>query len=129
MTLNNKTYNILKWITMIFLPAVGAFYFAIAQIWDLPGSLGVNGTINALVTFLGLLIGHSTAQYNKTAGAPDGDLIVSADPVSGETYLGLGVNNSVEEMTNKDQVKLNVVDKTGEIPPAPPVNPGTSTIA
>lgn len=112
MKLSNKTYNLLKWLITIVLPAVGALYFALAQVWHFPGSENVNGTINAVVTFVGLLIGYSTQQYNKTAGAPDGDLVVTADPQTGETYLGLGINKSVEDMTSKDQVKLNVVDNT-----------------
>lgn len=117
MKLSNKWYNFLKWLITIVLPAVGAFYFALSQVWHFPGSENVNGTINAVVTFIGLLIGYSTQQYNKTTGAPDGDLIVTQDPETGEKYLGLGVNNSVEAMTEKDQVKLNVVDNTTP-PPA-----------
>lgn len=111
MTLSNKAYNFVKWLITIALPGVGALYFALAQIWKFPQADNVNGTINAVVIFLGLLINYSTRQYNKTVNAPDGDLIVNQ--VDGETYLGLGVNKSVEDLTHKDQVKLNVVDNTG----------------
>lgn len=111
MILNNKTYNFLKWFITIFLPGVGAFYFTLAQVWNFPQPEGVNGTINAIIVFGGLLIGISTRQYNKTVGAPDGDLIV--EEVDGEKYLGLGVNKSIEDMASKNQVTLNVVDKSG----------------
>lgn len=115
MMLSNQWYNFLKWLVTIALPGVGALYFALAQIWDLPMADNVNGTINAVVIFLGLLIGYSTRQYNKTVNAPDGDLIVNE--VDGETYLGLGINRSVEDLTSKNQVKLNVLDNTGSNTP------------
>lgn len=116
--LSNDAYKIIKYGITIFLPAVGSLYFALAQVWNFDRIPGVNGTINVLITFGGLLIGYSTRQYNKTgAGAPDGDLIVQADPHDGTKYLGLAVNgDSVEAMTSKNQVTLNVVDKTATDP-------------
>lgn len=66
MQLNDRWYAILKWIAMLFLPALGTLYFALAGIWNLPFGEEVLGTITALDTFLGALLGISTAQYNKT---------------------------------------------------------------
>ena len=63
--LTNKTYNALKWIAQIVLPALGALYFGLSQIWSLPYGKEVVGTITVLDTFLGALLGISTAQYNK----------------------------------------------------------------
>lgn len=68
MQLNDRWYAILKWIAMLFLPALGTLYFALAGIWNLPFGEQVLGTITALDTFLGALLGISTAQYNKTNG-------------------------------------------------------------
>lgn len=65
MKLNDKTYNTLKWITMYLLPAAGTLYFALAGIWGLPYGEQVVGTITAVDTFLGVILGISTAQYNK----------------------------------------------------------------
>ncbi len=107
--MSNKVYNFFKWFITIFLPAAGALYYAIVEIFDIPRLVGMNGLINAVIAFLGIVLGISTAQYNKTANAPDGDLIVAEDEDGGK-YLGLGVNTSVEAMTSKSQVKLNVVD-------------------
>lgn len=36
--MNNKIYDILKWVAQIFLPALGTLYFALAGIWDFPFS-------------------------------------------------------------------------------------------
>lgn len=65
MKLSNKMYDTLKWIAMYFLPALGTLYFALAGIWGLPYGEQIVGSITAFDTFLGLLLGISTAQYNK----------------------------------------------------------------
>lgn len=66
MTISNKTYDVLKWIAQYLLPAAGTLYFALASIWSLPYGEQVVGTITAVDTFLGVLLGISTANYNKT---------------------------------------------------------------
>lgn len=63
--MSNKTYDILKWVAQILLPALGALYFALAKIWGLPYSNEVVGTITAVDAFLGALLGISTIQYKK----------------------------------------------------------------
>lgn len=65
LTLTDKQYDILKWIAMIGLPAIGAFYFTLANIWGLPYAEQIVGTITAVDTLLGALLGISTSQYNK----------------------------------------------------------------
>ena len=65
MKMSNKTYDILKWVAQILLPAFGALYFAVAGIWGLPYAEHVVGTITAVDTFLGVILGISTVQHNK----------------------------------------------------------------
>lgn len=65
MKLPNKVYDVLKWIAMYLLPALGTLYFALAGIWNFPYGEQVVGTITAVDTFLGVLLGISTAQYQK----------------------------------------------------------------
>lgn len=62
---NNKMYDILKWIAQYFLPALGTLYFALAGIWNFPYGEQVVGTITAVDTFLGVILGISTVQYKK----------------------------------------------------------------
>jgi hypothetical protein len=66
MKMSNSTYDILKWIALVFLPAVGTLYFALAGIWGLPYGEQIVGTITAIDTFIGVLLGISSAQYNKS---------------------------------------------------------------
>lgn len=67
MLLSNKTYDILKWIAQIALPALGALYFGLAQIWGLPYGEEIVGTITVVDAFLGALLKISTEQYNNNA--------------------------------------------------------------
>ncbi len=63
--MSNKVYDVLKWIAQILLPALGTLYFALAGIWDFPYAEAIVGTITAVDTFLGVLLGISTVNYNK----------------------------------------------------------------
>lgn len=66
MTLNNKTYDVMKWIAQLFLPALGTLYAALAGIWGFPYGEEIVGTILAVDTFLGVILKISTDNYNKT---------------------------------------------------------------
>lgn len=63
--MSNKTYDILKYICQIVLPAIGTLYFALAQIWGFPYAEQIVGTITAIDTFLGAILMISSASYNK----------------------------------------------------------------
>ena len=63
--LTDKSYDILKYIAQYVLPACGTLYFALAGIWNLPYGEQIVGTITAVDTFLGVLLGISTNTYNK----------------------------------------------------------------
>ena len=63
--MSNKLYDILKWIAQLLLPALGALYFALAQIWGFPYGEEIVGTLTLVDTFLGALLGISTINYNN----------------------------------------------------------------
>lgn len=65
MKLPNTIYDILKWVTIYLLPAIGTLYFSISTIWGLPYSEQVMGTISAIETFLAIILGISTFNYNR----------------------------------------------------------------
>lgn len=66
--LNNKVYDILKWIVIIVLPALSALYLSLSQLWGFPYGEQIVGTIAAIDAFLGTIIGVSTIRYNKNRG-------------------------------------------------------------
>ena len=65
MKLSNETYDILKFIAQILLPAIGTLYFALATIWGFPYGEQIVGTITAIDAFLGTCLGISTKNYQE----------------------------------------------------------------
>lgn len=64
LALSNKVYDILKYLTIIVLPAIAALYTGLSQIWGLPYAAEVPATITVICTFLGAILCISSAQYN-----------------------------------------------------------------
>lgn len=64
-TLTNKLYDKLKFIALVFLPALATLYFTLDGIWGLPAAEQIVGTIVAVDTFLGVLLHISTQQYHQ----------------------------------------------------------------
>lgn len=64
---NSKTYDVLKYIALVVLPAIATLYFALSSIWHLPYGEQVVGTITAIDTFLGALLQISNDKYNNIA--------------------------------------------------------------
>ena len=65
MKLSNRVYDILKYIALIVLPAIGTLYFALAGIWGLPYGEQIVGTITAIDMFLGAVLQISSDSYKK----------------------------------------------------------------
>ena len=66
MKLKDSVYDILKWVTLVCLPALGTAYVALAGVWGFPYAEEVSKTVMAVCTRCGALLGISTAEYNKT---------------------------------------------------------------
>ena len=109
--MSNKVYDILKYITQIVLPAVGALYFALASVWHLPNGTEVVGTITVVDTFLGVVLGLTTKAYNNSDAKFDGAIEVSA-PANSAKVFSLELNTDPQLLDEKDQVifKVNKTD-------------------
>ena len=68
MKLNDKIYDILKWLVIIVMPACATLYAALSSVWGWPFAEQVTTTITAVDTFLGAVLCISTVNYHK-----DGD--------------------------------------------------------
>ena len=65
MKLSNKVYDVLKYISLIFLDAVGVLYKGLAEVWGLPYGNEIMTTCTLISIFIGTLIGISSYNYNK----------------------------------------------------------------
>lgn len=65
MKLNNKAYDVLKWVALLVLPALATLIATIFKIWNIPYGVEISATIMAIDTFLGAILGISTYNYNK----------------------------------------------------------------
>ena len=65
MILNNKVYDVLKWVVLVVVPALTTAYVGLSTIWGWPFADEVAKTSAVICTLLGALLGISTAQYNK----------------------------------------------------------------
>ena len=63
MKLSNKVYDILKWITLVFLPALTTFVGVILNCFHIEGAETILTIMVALDTFLGSLLGISSLNY------------------------------------------------------------------
>lgn len=65
MKLSDRAYSWIKWLVVIVLPAIGALYTGLSQIWTLPYASEIPATIVVICTFLGSILCISTAEYYR----------------------------------------------------------------
>lgn len=63
--MKNKTYDILKYIACVVLPALATLVLTIFKIWGLPYGEAIAGTITAIDTFLGAILMISSGAYRQ----------------------------------------------------------------
>lgn len=63
--MKNKTYDFWKKIAMYVLPAIATLVITVFKIWDIPYGEEIGATITAIDTALGVILGISSANYNK----------------------------------------------------------------
>ena len=65
MIFNNKTYDILKFVAITFIPALATFVGTVGIAVGYPETTGIIVTVlTALGSFIGALVGLSSASYN-----------------------------------------------------------------
>lgn len=110
----NKTYDVLKWVALVFLPAAGILYFGLAEIWGLPRAAEVMASTAALNTFLGALLGISNRRYKNSDARFDGSLVVDTrDPEIDR--MSFDMKHPLKEL---GQGEINSVTLRVETPPA-----------
>lgn len=104
--LSNVVYDFLKNAALIYLPAIGVFYAAVAIIWGLPEPEKVLGTISALAVLIAAFLKISNKSYNASDAKFDGELKIE------ETETGpavkLDISTPYEDFESKGEITLKV---------------------
>lgn len=72
--MNNKTYDILKYVALLVIPALATFVNAVGIVWGIPHTSEVTTTITAFGVFLGAALGVSSKNYEPET---HGNLVVT----------------------------------------------------
>lgn len=110
MKFSNAVYDSLKAAAQIWIPALGTLYFTLAAIWGLPHADQIVGSITAIDTALGVVLGISSTAYKP---ATDGNLVVDRSSPIKDVY-SLELNVPPSELANKSSLVLEVTPKASK---------------
>lgn len=107
MHLPGKLYDVLKYVTIIGFPALAAFYGSLGDIWGLPKTTEVVGTILTLQVLLGALLVLNQVGWRNSDARYDGVIDpMSANAQTSSTALTLSTDEY--DAANQKEVVLKV---------------------
>ena len=71
--MSNKTYDALRFIADLFLPALGTLYAALGEIWGFPYKEQIVGTVLAVVAFMDAVLKIAKKKYDKAQQSLGGE--------------------------------------------------------
>lgn len=98
MKLNNKVYDILKWIAMYLLPGLATLWLTLGKVWNLPYTTEIGATISAVDVFLAFILGLSKKNYQG-----DGTMVVNTTDPEKDVYR-FEFDGNVAELADKKTV-------------------------
>ena len=103
--MQERTYRRLKLINTILLPAIGALYVTLSELWSLPAPMKIAGTISAVVAFanVGLQIASDKYWGDVTAG---GDMVFT-DVGEGLVKPNVVFSKELEELAGSNKIIFN----------------------
>lgn len=110
--LTSETYDKLKKLVQLVLPALGALYFGLSQLWDLPAAEEIVGTFAVFAAFFGSLLGISSAQYNNQNQRPAGFVSDQHANNIGQGTIVLSTSEegktifTIQDLDDPDELKL-----------------------
>jgi hypothetical protein len=107
-TLSNSVYDKLKKLTQVGLPAIGSLYFGLSNIWNWAGAEEVVGSLALITTFLGLVLGASSKNYDSDKDIA-GDFVIDTNP-DGTKVVRLDLNDEASNVIERDRITFKVVD-------------------
>lgn len=108
MVLNDKVYDVIKWLVQIFFPAADTLYAALAALWGFPCVEQVVGTIGAITVFLGACLKISNSNYA-------GDAVLHVDPnADDDNQYSLALSSDWSELAKKKSFMVTVNNKKSQ---------------
>lgn len=105
----NGLYDKLKYISLVVLPALGALYFGMSQIWGLPYAEKILGSIAVLDTFIGVMLKKSTDKYYETAANFDGEVTVLPEDGGNKVVVGFDAPpEDIVDTPGKHSIELKI---------------------
>lgn len=102
--MNNRVYDGLKWTAQIFLPALATFTLTVGPLWELPNAMAVGGTITAIDTLLGAILGLTKRAYDNSDEKYDGAVDISLDEENQATDLNFRLSPDTFASNKKEVV-------------------------
>lgn len=113
--LTGKTYDRVKQIVQLWIPAFSTLYFTLGSLWDFPNVEKVIGTLAAFATFGGVILGLSSRTYNNSDARFAGNIVIHEKEDGGKLY-SLEMNGDPNEQIDP---KKTVTFKVGSAFPPP----------
>lgn len=115
--LNQKQYDVTKWVVLTVFPAFSALYAGLAALFHFPGGLEVTGTIALVSVFIGSVLQFSSARFKNLPTAYQGELKVNYTDPNEETFK-LELNDHWDQLAkNNDDIRIKVTDTSAPFNP------------
>lgn len=111
--LSNKTYDLLKNIVQLILPAFGALYLSLAGTWGLPAADKVVATSAALAVFLGVILRISSKTFVPESDRFDGEVVVNDNGDGGYVFT-LELDGDPNDIPDQDSIRFKVVHRESD---------------
>lgn len=105
--LSDRIYTPLKYVAQIVLPASATLYLALAMVWGFPNAEQIVGTITAVNTFMGVVLGLSTRSFNKDETKYDG--VLKVEESDNKKIFSLVAHGNPENLDKKDEAIFKVI--------------------
>ncbi len=108
--LKDSIYSSLRWIATLFIPAFGALYAGLADIWALPYGIEVVGTCSLLTVFASTLLKISEKQYNTYVAENNSGQLTIDPSITDEESTGYSIQlaKNLTDYQSGDVIRLHV---------------------
>lgn len=112
---SNRLYDILKFLSLILLPAVGTAYTSLDLLWDLPAETKVVGTIVVVDTFLGVFVAWLKNGYEEPEPPISGTINYPGDDENGMPHIQLAIQRHPTEMADDRGIAYFKVENNSDL--------------